>query len=69
MSKRPRVTVDLPVDKLDELTRIAELSGMSPSMCARAYIEKCLKDGIIPVANVTFSYTKRSKKNDESMTE
>lgn len=61
MSQRPRVTVDLTADKLKELQDIAELSGLTSAMVARAYIEKCLKDRIIPDAHVTFTYKKEKR--------
>ncbi len=67
MSNRPRLTIDLSSDILDKLKVVSEKADMSPSMVARAYIEKCLTDNIIPTMNVTFSYTKETKKKNKQV--
>lgn len=67
MSNRPRLTIDLSSDILDKLKVVSEKADMSPSMVARAYIEKCLADTIIPTMNVTFSYTKETKKKNKQV--
>lgn len=69
MSNRPRLTIDLSNDILDRLKDVSEKADMSPSMVARAYIEKCLNDNIIPAMNVTFSYTKETKKKNKQIAE
>lgn len=66
MSNRPRLTIDLSSDILDKLKDVSEKADMSPSMVARAYIEKCLNDNLIPTMNVTFSYTKETKKEKQT---
>lgn len=67
MSNRPRLTIDLSSDILDKLKVVSEKADMSLSMVARAYIEKCLTDNIIPTMNVTFSYTKETKKKNKQV--
>lgn len=67
MSNRPRLTIDLSSDILDKLKVVSEKADMSQSMVARAYIEKCLTDNIIPTMNVTFSYTKETKKKNKQV--
>lgn len=67
MSNRPRLTIDLSSDILDKLKVVSEKSDMSPSLVARAYIEKCLNDNIIPTMNVTFNYTKETKKKRKTV--
>lgn len=67
MSNRPRLTIDLSSDILDKLKVVSEKADMSPSMVARAYIEKCLTDNIVPTMNVTFSYTKETKKKNKQV--
>lgn len=62
MSNRSRISIDLSEDILGKLKDVADKSEMSPSLVARAYIEKCLNDKIIPSMNVTFNYTKETKK-------
>lgn len=69
MSNRPRLTIDLSNDILDRLKDVSEKADMSPSMVARAYIEKCLNDNLIPTMNVTFSYTKETKKKNKQVAE
>lgn len=69
MSNRPRLTIDLSSDILGKLKDVSEKADMSPSMIARAYIEKCLNDNIIPTMNVTFSYTKETKKKNKQVAE
>lgn len=69
MSNRPRLTIDLSNDILDMLKDVSEKADMSPSMVARAYIEKCLNDNLIPTMNVTFSYTKETKKKNKQVAE
>ncbi len=69
MSNRPRLTIDLSSDILKKLKDVSEKADMSPSMVARAYIEKCLNDNIIPSMNVTFSYTKETKKKNKQVAE
>lgn len=69
MSNRPRLTIDLSSDILDKLKDVSEKADMSPSMVARAYIEKCLNDNLIPIMNVTFSYTKETKKKNKQVAE
>lgn len=69
MSNRPRLTIDLSNDILDRLKDVSEKADMSPSMIARAYIEKCLNDNLIPTMNVTFSYTKETKKKNKQVAE
>lgn len=69
MSNRPRLTIDLSSDILDRLKDVSEKADMSPSMVARAYIEKCLNDNLIPTMNVTFSYTKETKKKNKQVAE
>lgn len=69
MSNRPRLTIDLSSDILEKLKDVSEKADMSPSMIARAYIEKCLNDNIIPTMNVTFSYTKETKKKNKQVAE
>lgn len=69
MSNRPRLTIDLSNDILDRLKDVSEKADMSPSIVARAYIEKCLNDNLIPTMNVTFSYTKETKKKNKQVTE
>lgn len=69
MSNRPRLTIDLSNDVLDRLKDVSEKADMSPSMVARAYIEKCLNDNLIPTMNVTFSYTKETKKKNKQVAE
>lgn len=69
MSNRPRLTIDLSSDILDKLKDVSEKADMSPSMVARAYIEKCLNDNLIPTMNVTFSYTKETKKKTKQVAE
>lgn len=69
MSNRPRLTIDLSSDILDKLKDVSEKADMSPSMVARAYIEKCLNDNLIPTMNVTFSYTKETKKKNKQVAE
>lgn len=69
MSNRPRLTIDLSSDILDRLKDVSEKADMSPSMIARAYIEKCLNDNLIPTMNVTFSYTKETKKKNKQVAE
>ena len=61
MAQRPRVTIDLTNDKLKELQDIAEMAGLTSAMVARAYVEKCLKERLIPDAHVTFTYKKDKK--------
>ncbi len=69
MSNRPRLTIDLSSDILDKLKVVSEKADMSPSMVARAYIEKCLNDNIIPSMNITFNYTKETKKKNKQVAE
>lgn len=69
MSNRPRLTIDLSSDILDKLKVVSEKADMSPSMIARAYIEKCLNDNIIPSMNITFNYTKETKKKNKQVAE
>lgn len=69
MSNRPRLTIDLSNDILDRLKDVSEKADMSPSIVARAYIEKCLNDNLIPTMNVTFSYTKETKKKNKQVAE
>lgn len=69
MSNRPRLTIDLSSDILDKLKDVSEKADMSPSMVVRAYIEKCLNDNLIPTMNVTFSYTKETKKKNKQVAE
>lgn len=69
MSNRPRLTIDLSSDILDKLKDVSEKADMSPSMVARAYIEKCLNDNLIPTMNITFSYTKETKKKNKQVAE
>lgn len=69
MSNRPRLTIDLSNDILDMLKDVSEKADMSPSIVARAYIEKCLNDNLIPTMNVTFSYTKETKKKNKQVAE
>ena len=69
MSNRPRLTIDLSSDILDKLKVVSEKANMSPSMVARAYIEKCLNDNIIPSMNITFNYTKETKKKNKQVAE
>lgn len=69
MSNRPRLTIDLSSDILDKLKDVSEKADMSTSMVARAYIEKCLNDNLIPTMNVTFSYTKETKKKNKQVAE
>lgn len=69
MSNRPRLTIDLSNDILDRLKDVSEKADMSPSMVARAYIEKCLNDNLIPTMNITFSYTKETKKKNKQVAE
>lgn len=69
MSNRPRLTIDLSSDILEKLKDVSEKADMSPSMVARAYIEKCLNDNLIPTMNVTFSYTKETKKKNKQVAE
>ena len=69
MSNRPRLTIDLSSDILDKLKVVSEKADMSPSMVARAYIEKCLNDNIIPSMNITFNYIKETKKKNKQVAE